>query len=646
MKNIWIILFLGVFGMAQSPIETARKSLKAATTATDSIKAYQDLAWYCQTIYLDSSFYYNEKAQEIIDRVGDKNAANTNLKERAGYIYRSGKYKDAEELYLKVQAQYATLHDSLNVAKISSNLGAVYQTASQPKKAMQEYIKALKFFESDSKYAQVTAQTLMNLGVLYKSVGNQEEALEFYLRSEKILDKGNNLIAKGNIKMNLGSLYVDLDQDEKAKNYLEQSRELALKSNNYTTLAAVDQNLGVIATKEERFNDAIAYFEESLSIKEQLGDLNEAATSRVSLAVVQTEKEQYNAALKNLRAAIKVFEKNDNKERLLIAYPAINAVYIYTSQQDSAFVYLDKYTKLRADIDKENAAQITSELDKKYQSEKKDRELAEQKSAILSKELEVKKRDMMLWILGLILLTAILLGFLFYRQQKLKNLQLQQENLLKEAKAKIETQNRLQEQRLRISRDLHDNIGSQLTFLISSLDSLKYAQNVDKGIANEKLGQLSSFTRSTIGELRDTIWAMNHDQISIEDLRNRLTTYISKARESGVSEEIELELTQTVDLERSFNSVVGMNIFRVLQESINNAIKYAQCDQINVLINQEKDKLLVSIKDNGKGFDPVTNIENNGLRNMRERIAQSEGSLNIISSSGNGTEVVFEVPFK
>lgn len=89
-----------------------------------------------------------------------------------------------------------------------------------------------------------------------------------------------------------------------------------------------------------------------------------------------------------------------------------------------------------------------------------------------------------------------------------------------------------------------------------------------------------------------------------------------------------------------------MNIFRVFQESINNAIKYAQCDQINVLINQEKDKLLVSIKDDGKGFDPATNIENNGLRNMRERISQSEGSLNIISSSGNGTEVVFEVPFK
>ena len=72
---------------------------------------------------------------------------------------------------------------------------------------------------------------------------------------------------------------------------------------------------------------------------------------------------------------------------------------------------------------------------------------------------------------------------MFYNQQKLKNRQLQKENELKDALIKIETQNRLQEQRLRISRDLHDNIGAQLTFIISSIDYLKYGFE----IKNEKL---------------------------------------------------------------------------------------------------------------------------------------------------------------
>jgi len=62
---------------------------------------------------------------------------------------------------------------------------------------------------------------------------------------------------------------------------------------------------------------------------------------------------------------------------------------------------------------------------------------------------------------------------MFYNQQKLRNSQLRKENELKTALAQIETQNRLQEQRLRISRDLHDNIGAQLTFIISSIDTLK-----------------------------------------------------------------------------------------------------------------------------------------------------------------------------
>lgn len=71
-----------------------------------------------------------------------------------------------------------------------------------------------------------------------------------------------------------------------------------------------------------------------------------------------------------------------------------------------------------------------------------------------------------------------LIGFLVYNQQKLKNRQLHKENELRDALIQIETQNRLQEQRLRISRDLRDNIGAQLTFIISSIDNLKYGFNL------------------------------------------------------------------------------------------------------------------------------------------------------------------------
>ena len=90
----------------------------------------------------------------------------------------------------------------------------------------------------------------------------------------------------------------------------------------------------------------------------------------------------------------------------------------------------------------------------------------------------------------------------------------------------------MQEQRLNISRDLHDNIGAQLTFIISSVDNIKYAFDITNEKLDSKLNNISSFAKDTIVELRDTIWAMNSNEISFEDLEIRINNYIEKAKEA------------------------------------------------------------------------------------------------------------------
>ncbi len=431
---------------------------------------------------------------------------------------------------------------------------------------------------------------------------------------------------------------------KRQKRTLEEARALAMETGNYTTLAAVDQNLGSLLIVDNKYDDALILFEESLKIKTQLGDMNEAATSMVSIANIKLDQKNYEAAVSQFRQAIAIFEKNNNQERLLVAYPSLNEAYIYLNEQDSAFVYLNKYKALWEKMYREDAVKISTELDKKYQSEKKDRELAEQRTEILERKIEVKDRNTLLWILGLVLLAAILLGTLLYRQQQLKNRQLQQENELRQAKAKIQTQNRLQEQRLRISRDLHDNIGSQLTFLISSLDNLKYAKNVSAEVANEKMESLSSFTRSTIGELRDTIWAMNKDRISLQDLNERLITYTSQAQNTGI--EININPVPDHQDSASFNSVNGMHVFRIIQEAINNAIKYSGSKAIDVDLQSTGNKLKVAISDNGSGFIPENVNDGNGLRNMKERAEHLKGSLDIESSPENGTVILLKTEIK
>ena len=136
--------------------------------------------------------------------------------------------------------------------------------------------------------------------------------------------------------------------------------------------------------------------------------------------------------------------------------------------------YLDKAVTLSEEIYSTENAEAIANLETKFKVAEKEADLATTRANLAETELKVEQRNTMIYgALGLALILG-LLGYLFYNQQKLKNRQLVKEGELKTALARIETQNKLQEQRLRISRDLHDNIGSQLTFIISSVDSLQY----------------------------------------------------------------------------------------------------------------------------------------------------------------------------
>ena len=239
-------------------------------------------------------------------------------------------------------------------------------------------------------------------------------------------------------------------------------------------------------------------------------------------------------------------------------------------------------------------------------------------------------------IIGLVFLTA-LIGYFVYRNQKLKNRQLQKENELKDALIKVETQNKVQEERLRISRDLHDNIGSQLTFIISSLDNLKFQLNQKNPEAGKRIESLNDFTRNTITELRDTIWAMNKENILFSDLKLRINNFLENAQSHITQTEFKVEMNETIDKNHSFTAFEGINLYRVIQEAVNNAIKHAKASKIKVSFDKAEDHFVVKISDDGKGIQNLTRDSGNGMNNMYKRVADLGGELILNSEPGKGT---------
>ncbi|MCF8367046.1 MAG: hypothetical protein K9H16_14750, partial [Bacteroidales bacterium] len=141
-----------------------------------------------------------------------------------------------------------------------------------------------------------------------------------------------------------------------------------------------------------------------------------------------------------------------------------------------------------------------------------------------------------------------------------------------------------------------------------------------------------SFARDTMAQLRETIWALNAENITLDQLSSRVAEFINHAKLAGHPVTFSLESTAS---ERVFNASQAINIFRTIQEAVNNAMKYAEANNILIKLSDEK----ITISDNGKGFDRKMVVNGNGLKNMEARMEEAGFKTLIRSTPAKGTEI-------
>ncbi|MBI3512140.1 MAG: hypothetical protein HY064_15890 [Bacteroidetes bacterium] len=240
------------------------------------------------------------------------------------------------------------------------------------------------------------------------------------------------------------------------------------------------------------------------------------------------------------------------------------------------------------------------------------------------------------WFIALeaiLILFLIVLVVRYYSQRKLRK-----------RLAEIEVQRKIQNERERISRDLHDNVGSHLTYIIQSLDNISFRRSKDgKEIPALKIDELGDFTRGTMRQLRQTIWAINKETITLYELQEKISEHVSLY--SNANEKLAIR----VNLEGDGNFILppakAITIFRVIQEAVNNAVKHSEATEITVTLGQSGKNIRVTIQDNGKGFDTASTFEGHyGLVNMKTRVNESGGAYNVNSEKGKGTTILFVVP--
>lgn len=207
---------------------------------------------------------------------------------------------------------------------------------------------------------------------------------------------------------------------------------------------------------------------------------------------------------------------------------------------------------------------------------------------------------------------------------------------LKEELQRLETEQKVQQERERISRDLHDHVGNQLANILSGVDLMrKYAKHGNQERSDELHGNVKDDLRSTMQQLRETIWTLNKSEVSLSDFVSRLETYFRTRITDNLS--ITVEIDKKMDI--VFAPGKSLNVFRIIQEAVQNSLKYSGADSIHVRFNQVDNKVLITVQDNGSFLMRDDGYEGYGLKNMRQR-AEEIGANFEIKADENGTRVI------
>ncbi|HOZ51696.1 MAG TPA: two-component regulator propeller domain-containing protein [Chitinophagaceae bacterium] len=185
----------------------------------------------------------------------------------------------------------------------------------------------------------------------------------------------------------------------------------------------------------------------------------------------------------------------------------------------------------------------------------------------------------------------------------------------------------IQKERERISRDLHDNLGSYATALLSKIQQMKTKDS------HNDINEMNELGNRIISNIRETIWIMQTKDIKLQDFSDKIKNYILKL--NPAYPDLKMNVIDVIDQNISLTPTITTHLFRIVQEAIHNCVKHAKANQLTITI-RANNEIDILIEDNGIGYIPKHEVEHYGIQNMKERAIEI-GYLFEIRKTESGT---------
>ena len=638
-----LLLLSALDALAQNTTQATIDALKdslSTKSGKERIEFLGDIGFKYRTINTDSAWHYVRQAYQEAEAFGDRDLQGRISMNLAILKTEAGDYEDAIRSYKLAMNLVDSTNGSPTLSFVYHNMANAYERTGVIDTAIYYSLKALRRYEiaNDS---QRIASVKLNIASQYRSIKEYELSEKVNMESLEMYRALGDVFFQAAIENNLALLNNDQEKYAEALPHAEESLKLWQSIGQRLVVAYSYTNLGIAQKGLGRLNEAETSLKNALARQQERGDKYEVIFLKMHLADVLNLKGNYAEAAS---LGLEAYQGAVNDDLLTFQQKtALTLSKIYENQRNykDALTYMQKSTAAQDSLFLTEKAKEVLKLKEQYETEQKENEILRQRNELIESELTLKRRNILLIAGGGLILVLLVVGVSLIRVQRLKAVRIKNEAALERALSESKAQENLKEQRVRIARDLHDNIGSQLTYITSITDTTR--KGIDKGevFLAEKLMQMKQFTLVTIAELRDTIWAMNKDEISLEDIQERtqqLAATIHDATDDNIRVRTERETSNKV-----LNAFVGMNLFRIIQECINNAVKHSGTKEVLVSFKDNDNKIEVVVQDFGKGFDMEIQGAGNGLHIMKNRAEKAGIEFDLTSKIGNGTKVELRV---
>lgn len=489
-----------------------------------------------------------------------------------------------------------------------SNLARMYQLSGNSE-------KALSYFQESFQYTSKAARketrfvSLVDVALLYHSKKIRDSALKYM---EEAIDLGKEL-KRANLHryIRLAAMFAGYaDNESLMSQYYDESYALAKAAGDKDALRDWYGSLAhYYASVKKDSLKAYPYLVSFHAYKDSL--LNEKSKKDFNELEVRYETEKKQAEIIKLANEQKIQQLELDKKNALLKGNVIEA----EQKEKEIQLLTQEKTISQLKIEEQNRSLSLNEAQiKNLQQQQK---IAEQEGLLTMQKIsnEQLKRNLIVAILGATVIAFILL----YNRMQFKK--------------KLEQKNLLLQERNRISTELHDEVGSTLTAInLLSHATINQLASPNNAAPRRQVEKIKENTQSVMDNISDIVWSMNPDNDNMQQVVIRMKEFAASLLEQQ-SIQYRFRISDSVYAAK-MSSEVRRDFYLVFKEAVHNLAKYATADNVDITIEKQGKDIILSVQDDGTGFDAENVRKGNGIKNMKMRTEKHNGHFEVIAEKG------------